>query len=90
MSSIHPGIRGAVGLISGGASGIGAATARLFAARGATVVIGDVVEKEGGTDEVARLIAFLASSEASYCTGGAFSADGGLTAGLAAGLPRDR
>lgn len=32
-------------------------------------------------DEVARLIAFLASAEASFCTGGIYTADGGLSAG---------
>jgi 3alpha(or 20beta)-hydroxysteroid dehydrogenase len=40
--------------------------------------------------EIARFAAFLASDEASYCTGGAFPADGGVTAGLVNGLPQSR
>jgi 3alpha(or 20beta)-hydroxysteroid dehydrogenase len=38
---------GKVIIISGGARGQGAAEARLFAAEGARVVIGDVLESEG-------------------------------------------
>ena len=39
----------------------------------------------GGVDEVARLVVWLASDEASYCTGGEHAADGGVTAGPPAG-----
>jgi NAD(P)-dependent dehydrogenase (short-subunit alcohol dehydrogenase family) len=40
-------LAGKVALISGGARGMGAAAARLFAREGARVVIGDVLEAEG-------------------------------------------
>ncbi|MCH8185307.1 MAG: glucose 1-dehydrogenase [Chloroflexi bacterium] len=40
-------LEGKVALISGGARGMGAAEARLFAGQGAAVVIGDVLEEEG-------------------------------------------
>jgi 3alpha(or 20beta)-hydroxysteroid dehydrogenase len=38
---------GKVAIVTGGAQGMGAATARLFAAEGARVVVGDVVEDKG-------------------------------------------
>ena len=40
-------LEGKVAIVTGGAQGMGAATARLFAAEGARVVIGDVVEDKG-------------------------------------------
>lgn len=40
-------LKGKVAFISGGARGMGAAEARLFASEGASVAIGDVLEEEG-------------------------------------------
>ena len=44
---------------------------------GGTVPLG----RMGDVDEVAALVAWLAGDEASYCTGGDYTADGGVTAG---------
>jgi NAD(P)-dependent dehydrogenase (short-subunit alcohol dehydrogenase family) len=54
-------LAGKVAIISGAASGMGAATARLFAREGAKVVIADVLEREGR--EVAAAIGAAARFE---------------------------
>ncbi len=54
-------LAGRIALISGGASGIGAAHARVFAAEGAKIVIGDIQE-EMGAELVAGLVADGASA----------------------------
>ena len=46
----------------------------------AAIVSGLPMKRYGTAEEVAQLILFLASDEASICTGGAYMADGGLSA----------
>jgi NAD(P)-dependent dehydrogenase (short-subunit alcohol dehydrogenase family) len=41
------------------------------------------IKRFAAPEEIARLMLFLASDEASYCTGGVYMADGGQTAGPA-------
>ena len=44
------------------------------------ILRGMPLARYGEPDEVGRLIAFLASDEASFCTGGIYTADGGFSA----------
>jgi NAD(P)-dependent dehydrogenase (short-subunit alcohol dehydrogenase family) len=44
------------------------------------ILAGLPLKRYGTPEEVARLIVFLASDEASICTGGVYLADGGLSA----------
>jgi 3alpha(or 20beta)-hydroxysteroid dehydrogenase len=74
VNSVHPGpIATMLVAESHGTTDIAAATAH---------EPGVPVKRWGQPEEIARLVLYLASDESSYSTGGAFLADGGLTAGL--------
>ncbi len=57
-------------------------TASLFADDGFRIPIENatMLKRLGKADEIVGLLVFLASDEASYCTGGYYMADGGMTA----------
>lgn len=57
-------------------------------ARIAAAVADTPLRRFGTPEEVAALVAFLASDESAYCTGGEFNIDGGLLAGSAAAPAR--
>jgi len=43
------------------------------------------MKRKGAPEEVARLMLFLASDDASFCNGGVYTVDGGVSAGVAKG-----
>ncbi len=58
------------------------------AANMAAAVADAPLRRFGTVDEVAALVAYLASDESAYCTGGEFTIDGGLLAGSVAAPKR--
>jgi NAD(P)-dependent dehydrogenase (short-subunit alcohol dehydrogenase family) len=41
------------------------------------------IKRKGRAEEVARMMLYLASDDASFCTGGVYMVDGGVSAGAA-------
>ena len=71
-----------------------AMAANLFAAHDPTQAIRDwgrmhPLGRVGTPEEVAKLVLFLASDDAAFCTGGCYRVDGGLLSAIAAQLPEN-
>jgi NAD(P)-dependent dehydrogenase (short-subunit alcohol dehydrogenase family) len=68
--------------------------ANLFSAHDPTQAIRDwcrmhPLGRVGTPEEVAKLVLFLASDDAAFCTGGCYRVDGGLLSAIAAQLPEN-
>ena len=70
-------LAGKKALITGGNSGIGLATARLFIAEGAEVAI--TGRDQQTLEDLAKTVLFLASDDSSYINAVELMVDGGLT-----------
>ncbi|CUU56707.1 short chain dehydrogenase [Parafrankia irregularis] len=69
-----------VAVVTGGASGIGQATAGLLAAQGVRVAVLDRAGDYGRPEEVAHMIVALTAPEASFVNGAVITVDGGMSA----------
>ncbi|RJG03333.1 SDR family oxidoreductase [Noviherbaspirillum sedimenti] len=97
-------LQGKVAIVTGGASGIGAACCRRFSEEGAQVVLTEIQENLGQrvaaevggwfvrqdvTQEMTNCVVFLASDESRFVTGSELLADGGwLAEGGIRNLPK--
>jgi 3alpha(or 20beta)-hydroxysteroid dehydrogenase len=74
VNSVHP---GGVDTLMIAASEVGD-----LGSEGRDVYSGVPLQRICEPEEIAKLVAFLASDESSYCTGSEFTADGGMLAGI--------
>jgi NAD(P)-dependent dehydrogenase (short-subunit alcohol dehydrogenase family) len=68
-----------VALITGGESGIGLATARLFVVEGARVHLVGIDEGKLEPEEVAHAVLYFAADESAMVTSHTLSIDGGMS-----------
>jgi NAD(P)-dependent dehydrogenase (short-subunit alcohol dehydrogenase family) len=72
------GLQGKIAVVTGGSRGIGAATSRLLAARGASVIVNYLQHESAAGQVVAEIRAAFADDDSGFMTGTYAPVNGGM------------